>query len=289
MSHVTRKLSGFGFPRARRPGVGAVLLWALLAGPADAASPFAAGVVQYEPGANVKPAYIDPSVSLGEPSRLTPDPSWPSVVSMLSPAYLPSQVVQIGRGGSLTLRFDQPITDSPGHLYGVDFIVFGNSLFKAADFNGTLENPAVLFDGDAGRVEVSADGLNFYEIKGTAADQLFPTQGFLDAGPFDAGGSVPTNFLKPVKPSLSLSDFGGLSFAQALALYDGSGGGTPIDLSAAVDALGQPAGLASASYVRITNFGSEPLEIDAMAVVPEPTGALLAVAAIPMILRRKRS
>ena len=38
------------------------------------------------------------------------------------------------------------------------------------------------------------------------------------------------DFTKPVDPLLTLSDFGGITAADAIELYDGSGGGTPFDL-----------------------------------------------------------
>src|SRR5262249_17490178 len=82
-----------------------------------------------------------------------------------------------------------------------------------------------------------------------------------------------SNFLRPVNPSLTLADFNGLSYAQSLALYDGSGGGTPIDIG--------PTGLASVSLVRISlpddgNPGTSLRgEIHAFASVPEPAGIAL--------------
>jgi hypothetical protein len=239
-------------------------------GPVD---PWADAIVSWGPGATPAPGYGDPTTSLGSPERFTGEAfGFDSVVSMFSPPFGPEEIVSIGEGGHLTLFFDEPITDDPSHLYGVDFIVFGNTGF--IDFNypsGQIGSPAALFGLGLATIEVSADGNTFFPVPGLA-DGLFPTQAYLDSGPFDpVPGLVPTNFQRPVNPALSLNDFSGLSYAQALALYDGSGGGTPVDISST--------GLAAASYVRISladdgDAGTElHAELDAMALVPEPTMA----------------
>jgi hypothetical protein len=70
-------------------------------------------------------------------------------------------------------------------------------------------------------------------------------------------------------------------FAQALALYDGSGGGTAVDIAAV--------GLSEVRYVKITvpQGSLDPVFIDGFAVVPEPVSlSLLACAAVGMIVRR---
>jgi hypothetical protein len=78
----------------------------------------------------------------------------------------------------------------------------------------------------AERIEISADGEKWHVIPGIVADGLYPTIGFLDSGPYDqTPGEVPSDFTRPVDPSLSLSDFMGLSNDDVIALYDGSGGG----------------------------------------------------------------
>ena len=56
-----------------------------------------------------------------------------------------------------------------------------------------------------------------------------------------------------------------MSFAEIVALYDGSGGGIGIDIAGS--------GLETASYVRFLNNSGEAFEIDAVAIVPAP-GAL---------------
>jgi len=246
---------------------------------ASAADPWADTVVSYQAGATAAPGYTNPLMSLGEPSRFTPDPSFPSVVSIFSSAFLPEQIVSVGEGGHLTVRFDEPLLDDAANPYGVDLIVFGNSFF-AADFSNfpsvSQEAPARLFDSDLLHIELSADGVNFFPVA-QLGDRLFPTQGYLDSGAFDSSpGAVPPNFRRPVNPGLGLADFNGLSYEDSVALYAGSGGGAPIDIA--------QTGLGFVTHVRFSvPDDGNPLtsikgEIDALAAVPEPiTAALMGV------------
>ena len=259
---------------------------------AATASPFATDVLHYEPGEGAPSAYRAPQSALGEPSRFIADESWPGVVSIFNPPWLSTQIVSMGRGGSLTVRFDEPITDAPNHLFGIDLIVFGNCFFVDAAYPaGQFGQSASVYGMGAGRIEVSENGVDFYAIPDVLGDQLFPTQGYTDVGPQDSTpGASPTDFRRPVNPALTLSDFDGLSYQQAMALYDGSGGGTPIDLAHAVDAAGSPAGLTQARYVRVSHVGEEgTTEIDAFAVVPEPSIGLMLLAGLGSLAFRGRA
>lgn len=250
------------------------------AAPALAGS-FASLVVSYNPGSTASSGYTTPGVALGSPERMTGELfGSPGVVSLFNSPFAPDEIVSIGEGGSLTVRFDEPIQDDASNLYGVDLILFGNAGFILGDFvNQTITDPAALFGEDNALIEVSQNGIDFFPVPANA-DTLFPTQGYLDSGLFDeAPGSLPTDFFRPVNPALSLADFDGLTYAGALALYDGSGGGTPIDIGST--------GLFEASYVRISvlddgNTGTSlNAEMDAFARVPEPSAiVLLAVAAL---------
>ena len=140
-----------------------------------------------------------------------------------------------------------------------------------------------MFGLDSMRVAVSADGTHFVDL-GEFTEGLFPAQGYLDSGPYDDHpGLVPSDFTLPLNPALSTADFAGLSFVEALALFDGSGGGTPIDIGAA--------NLAEVRFVRISvpDDGNPETflnaEIDAFARVPEPAGALGLIALA--LLRRR--
>lgn len=252
-----------------------IALWiVLLTAMPSNAEPWATFVDSYQPGTTAVDGFMEPATGLGSPERFTGEGVFPGAVTMFNPAFGTDEIVSIGEGGHLTVGFDEPVTDDPNNLHGVDLIIFGNTGFIDTSFpNGQLGDPAGVFGSGLATVEVSADGTNFFPVAGLA-DGLFPTQGYLDATPFQSTpGNLESDFLKPMDPSLTLSDFDGLSYAEALALYDGSGGGTPIDISGS--------GLTSISYVRISldddgNGGTSlHAEIDAFANVPEPNSAAL--------------
>lgn len=252
-----------------------------------ASGPYASSVVAFDPGQLPSTYYGDPNAALGSPARDTGEGDYAGVVSMFNPPYNLDQIVSISERGFLTLQLDTPVTDDPGHLYGVDLNVFGNGGLADLDYpQGQNWSPAVSFGFDPMRISVSADGVHFVPLPQLYTEGLFPTQGYLDAGPFDLSGSVPADFTRPMNPALTLNSFSGLSFAETLALYDGSGGGTPVDISAS--------GLSQVSYVRIEvpddgdPFSTAAVEIDGLAVVPEPTSLLLLVAGLLAQSRRGR-
>ena len=240
----------------------------VIAAPARAGDdPFADQVVSYDQGANPAPGYTDPSTALCSPQRFTGEGVYPSVVSPFSPPFGLDEIVSIGAGGHLVVRFDTPVTDDPGNPFGIDLLIFGNTGFIDADWpNGIVGG---ILGDDGGVVELSADGDEWILVSGIPADGLLPTAGYLDAGPYDeVPGSSPTNFTRPVDPDLTLGDFMGLDHQDLIDLYAGAGGGTGIDLATV--------GLAAASYVRITNPGdpatTPAIEIDALSDVSPDGG-----------------
>ncbi|MGI6108766.1 MAG: Ig-like domain-containing protein [Eubacteriaceae bacterium] len=65
-------------------------------------------------------------------------------------------VLSLGNfGGSITYKFDTPITDDPTNPYGIDMIIQGNAF---ADMQGASE---------PGWVQVSQDGVNWYYLAGS--------------------------------------------------------------------------------------------------------------------------
>jgi hypothetical protein len=232
---------------------------ALTASDARGDSPFATSVVSYVAGTGAVAGFNNPNVALGAPERFTGEGLIPQAVTPFQPAFRPNEVVSLGVGGRLVLAFDHDVVDDPRNPHGIDLIVYGNAFFTDGSFGlGSVAGLA----SEGGTIRVSADGVDWVLAKGLAADGLFPTLGYLDVGPFSATpGIVESDFLKPMDPTITLGDCVGLPYEGLLALYDGSGGGTGIDLGAL--------GLERIRYVRIdgpTAFGSSP-EIDAVADV----------------------
>ena len=218
-------------------------------------NPFAAEVVDYQPGADVPVGFDNPDTALGEPTRYTGVGAFPGVVTPFNPPYLDSEVVTLGAGGSLTLRLGTPALDAATNPFGVDLIIFHNGGYIDAAFPAGVVG-GTFFDG--GAIEVSADGVEFFAIPGIAAESNFPTLGYLDLlTPFtEERGDVVSDFRLPVDPAI---DPDGMDWSQLLTAYDGSGGGVGIDIAAA--------GLGEVNFVRITAGDGETPDIDAVSVV----------------------
>lgn len=238
-------------------------------------TPFAASVVSYRPGSNVPVGYDSPLAALGAPSVDTA--AWPSGREPVTPftsAWEPSQVVTIGAGGELVVAFDHDVKNNPGNPFGIDLIVFGNAFFFDMDWPNGWTGPSAMAHFEPARIAVSLDGILWREIVGLAVDALFPTDGAGDP-------------LRPVDPSLGLSDFDNKTLAEIRALYAGSAGGTGID-------IGQ-VGLDAIRYVKVWQDAGDDwtTDIDAFAAVradiPEPaTWLLVGAGGLFAVLRRRR-
>jgi hypothetical protein len=261
---------------------GSILVLASLSASVSDAASFATQVVSYTAGSNVPAGYDDPTSSLGSPTRSTGDGPFDGDVTPFNAPYLPDQVVAIGAGGQLTVRFDEIVTDDPSNLYGIDLLIYGNA-FLGIDFGSGLAD-GVIF-GEPARVSVSQDGVTWVDADGIFADALFPTLAYQDpTGPFSSGGTIPTNFHRPVDPSLTAADFAGLDIAQIAALYNGGGGGVGLDLA--------DLGLEWIEYVRVWQPEGDGFaaEIDGFATVPEPGSlTLLGVGALALTWIRART
>lgn len=241
-----------------------VVVIGFLVSPVAKAGFWAASVIAFDSGSGAHPSYPDPAAALGPIDGTTGEGStFPGPVTLFNPPFNEDELVSIGIGGSITLQFVRSFKNRPGP----DFIVYGNAGFIDVDWpNGTLGSPVGLFgdDGVGSRIEVSLDGIEFLTVAGLA-DSLFPTQPWRDVGSTRAA-----HFHRPIQAGLILADFDGLTFLQALSLYDGSAGGAAFDIDAT--------GLNAFQYVRVTNVdggGDGNLEIDALAVIPEPSTWLL--------------
>jgi len=241
---------------------------------------YAAEILGYSPGTGAANGYQQPNSSLGEPSRLTPG-EFGGPVEPFNAPWQSGQLVSLGAGGSLTIRFQYPVLDLAGNPHGLDFLVFGSSAFLITngDFSGGGITDGSLFGSAVGptRVSVSPDGVQFFTLDPALApivDGFFPTDGSGD-------------FSSPVSPTLKETDFNGLGLSGIRSLYLGSGGGTAFDIGWARNAEGSPATLDSIQFVRIDVLGDR-AEIDGFSAVPEPTtGALMMVGSMLLIACRR--
>jgi hypothetical protein len=238
---------------------------------------YADSVVSYTSGSGVNPSFTDPSRALGAPTTFigyqNADP--------FNPPYRNSELVSVGEGGLLTVQFSAPILNTPGHAYGLDFMIFGNSGFVITNgnYSGGGITDGALFANNTGstRVWVSADNVNYYALNPALApvvDGFFPT---------DADG----DFTLPVNPALGQSDFAGKDLAGIRSLYAGSGGGTGYDISWAQDGVGQSVFLPSISFVRVEVLSGKS-EVDAFSAVPEPSTWSIAVSGFALFWARRR-
>jgi len=236
----------------------------------SAPAQFADSVIEYSPGAGFIPGFTNTDAALGEPTRVVPG-EFGGPVDPFAPPYLPSELLSVGTGGSLTLKFSRPILNHPGNRFGIDFIIFGNAGFIITnafdpvtfEWIGTPATDGALLGANAGQtqVSVSRDGSLFYVLDPALApvvDGLLPTDGSGD-------------FHVPADPTLVQADFAGLTLAGIRALYLGSAGGAGYDISWARDDQGHPVRLSQINYVRIDVISGKS-EIDGVAAVFVPPG-----------------
>ena len=228
---------------------------------------FADAVVSYDPGTGYAAGFTNPAVALGEPSTVNP---FTEATDVFDPPYGMNQIVSIGTGGSLTVRFSPPIVDHPRNRFGIDFMIYGNSGFiitndTDSNFNfiGTPATDGSMFGQNTGttRVSVSNDGKKFYVLNPALAptvDGLFPTEGSGD-------------FHTPVDPTLTQADFSGLTENNIQALYLGSAGGTGYDIAWAQKENGQPAKLHEIRYIRVEVLSGKS-EVDGFSAVVPSSG-----------------
>jgi len=212
------------------------------------ANDFAVEVIEYVQGSDVGSdwlsgeLYNDANNALGRPTLETTGDGWFVPVEQsvpVVPLYTPFrafEIVTVGNGGHLTLKFNHHVADDQNNPYGIDFIVFGQAAQASATGqfwdNGNPENITVggsIF-AEPGIVAVSHDGNNWYYFSnGPYADCFAPTASYQWDEVADAWAEEldPT---RPVDPNLTASDMDGLTLAEVIRMYDGSAGGTGFDL-----------------------------------------------------------
>jgi hypothetical protein len=216
--------------------------------PQPDANDFAAEVVEYVQGEGVGTDWLsrrlfnDPNAALGRPALETTGDGWYVPVTEnvpVVPVYPPfraSELVTIGQGGHLTVKFNRPVADDADNPYGIDFIVFGDTYQIIGKGQGwTGGNPEEIILGgsvsaEPGLVAVSPDGRTWYRFaSGPYADGFAPTAGrrWDDVNDVWAEELDPT---RPVDPVLTARDMEGMTLAEMIAAYDGAAGGTGFDL-----------------------------------------------------------
>ncbi len=258
---------------------------------ANADSPYATELIS-STGLTGSSLYNDPYAVLGAPTTYFWNQGFMGTgtgahrVKLVEPAYNVAPdgsklITTLNVGQSVTVKFDHQVMDDPLNPYGLDFMVFGNSFFVGSGTvsDATNMNTYRLTGGgfyEPMLISVSQDGANWYTYNsGPYGDALFPTNAFLWDSADAAWTDVQSDFTKPVNPALTDADFKGLTAAQAIALYDGSGGGAGFDLG--------ESGYDWIQYIRVTGVsGYSGGEIDAFAdvsplsksgSVPEPSSA----------------
>jgi hypothetical protein len=234
---------------------------------------WAVSVLAYtHPAAN--PVYTNPVSALGPAAMTTEGDTGTVNVTVTEPAWSPSQVVTIGNGGELVLAMGTVVTneDDAIHPFGVDLIVYGNTLFGVRSGATPHTSPWVASSADPGEIWVASETDAWLRASGVNADALLPTQAI------DLNGAA-SDYHYPVDPALLTNNWfdGTWSYSNTVAAYAGSAGGAPVDLSHLLSAGGMPTNLAYARYVKIVDIAGDFLEpeVDAVARVlplPEPAG-----------------
>ena len=235
-------------------------------------SDFATEVVDHSADLDGSGIYNDPQAVLGQPATWNSDTH---AVSMVAPAWDKDEngkkvITTIGADSYIVVKFDHRVEDDPDNLYGVDFIVFGNSYYSGPDTVAADTNmESYYITGNAFsepiRIAVSQDGVNWYEYSnGPFGDTGYPTQALAWNRASHLWGEI-LDFTKPVDPneypftnSVPHSD-GNYYVADIIDYaFRGSAGGTGFNLA--------ESGFSWIQYVKIYGDSSYANgEIDAIA------------------------
>jgi hypothetical protein len=245
--------------------------------------------------------YNDPNSTLGAPAtRVYESASLPATRVKLNEAAYNYSVINgvtnklittLNNGSSIVVKFDHPITDNPANPYGIDFEVFGNTFFSASGFGdaanmnsitlgtGSFSEPMKVsvspgYTGQAGQDANDPSTWQWYRYdNGPYADSVFPTEAYKWNRAAAKWSDELMDYTKPVNPVLTNRfKAGGLTAADGVDLYNGSGGGTGFDL--------KPSGFASVQYIKVEGLsGFAGGEVDALSVVrPMTIGDSLSIA-----------
>ena len=153
--------------------------------------PFADEVIAYDQGANPAPGYTDPATALCSPQRFTGEGVFPSVVSPFSPPFGIDEIVSVGAGGHLIVRFDAPVTDDPVNPYGIDLLIYDKVTKRALPLQ--IKNRAKFDNAKAQTVQFDVRKSTFSERGGSHLLAVL-----LDKSKFVCGWLVPMSDLQNV-------------------------------------------------------------------------------------------
>ena len=257
------------------------------------AADYAAQVINYSSGSTYPhpaptdpvvdhPGQVDASVTnaAGALGGLTADTGF-GALTPFNGVFDPSQYVGIGQGGSLELQFAQPVKTS-GFTIGVHT---GVGLIDMDYPNGSTVGGAIAYSTPrVATVDVSKDGTNWVTLGSHAFDN---PSNYYSSGITTPGYQAVTSGLIAADPSLpftgSLSDLSGQTWSGMLSVFNGSTGGTWLDLSSA--------GLSQVDYIRFTVDTGNVMYVDSVVglAVPEPASlGVLGLGAAALLARRRR-
>lgn len=261
-------------------------IWCLGAMALAQDAPWASAVIAYAPASGAG-AFTQPANALGPP--------------MGGGATVPNNgsIVSLGAaGGSITLAFAAPVTDDPLNPFGLDCIVFSNSMWAGGNPQIKWQEPAYIEISE----DVNGNGLAddpWYLIPGSRGlsygNTVIQEPAGLDNSqdPFLLAGNITNPNLLDGLPGNDHEEYN-WGYAEmtptaqpyldnylrpddpfTVGLTPRSGGGDAFDIAWAVDANGHPANLTQFHFIRITTLvdrsmfalGVASAEIEAVAAV----------------------
>lgn len=252
-----------------------ILMFLLVTAGSAWASPYAVEVVNSQ-GPFGRGPYDDPQSVLGKPSTHFQNMGGNSTarIKLVEAAYNVDSdgnklITTLNSGSFIEVKFDHQVMDDPNNPFGLDFLVFGNSFYTGSSSvsDSSNMNDYMLVGGgwcEDVTVSVSQNGTDWYQYEnGPYGDNPFPTQAYEWDRKNARWTDNEMDFTKPVDPGLADTLMaGGMSGADAIQAYNGSGGGTGFDLA--------ESGYDWIQFIKVEGTGGEIDAFSDVAAVPVP-------------------